>query len=227
MKKLVFLLVLALAPLSAQVVTYQFEGVFYHSDVSGYVNVGDTYQLSFKLNLDAEDNLGDLDGGSFTGAISDLTFSLGSGSTGSYAGGTMTGSQFLQLSDGGFADSIHFYASHRFSIDGLDFPDAGSAVFSEVSFDLGSTNLTTYNPVSGLGDRLGDVLSLPLELSNFDNSDRVALVFNEFTIGAFASIDSISVSAVPEPTTTSAWFAGAVLLVVGIRRRRAQASTRT
>lgn len=217
-----FLVVLATA-VSAADHRYTFTGSFTSSDVPAYISVGDRFALSFDYNTAATDASADLQEGIFVGAISNLTFSLTPEATGTYAGGTMTGPQFLQLTDnlGGY-DSLNFYASSVFPIPGLSFSDAGAHPFASFQFSLYSS-LNAFALPNAMGDSLATVLP-ELDLSDYDNTREVAVIFDGFDTRAYASIESITRDAgasprVPESGNVALLAMAALTALIAATRR--------
>lgn len=218
--------------LSAQVVDYTFKGHISNNailnsapqsldttDLKNAFSSGDAFTLTFKLDLGTSDSLPGT-GGSFNAAVSDLHFSLDSGAVGTYAGGSMGGSQFLQTYDdlyGTGADTINFYATPAYIISDLNFSNVGQHVFSEFGFNLYSSD-QVFSSTSDLGESLGSLLNGPLHVSDFDNMHNVQMVFDEYHTFVYGNIESITVGKVPESIPVGLYCALSVFGLVAIRR---------
>ena len=229
--RLIALLLALAVPLTAaaQSFRYTFTGAFYTSAFSTAVKVNDTFSLSFDLNYATADNLAGLANGSFPGAVSNLTFSL-TGGTGTYAGGTMSGGQFLQVTDTAVLNSgdlFSFYARPTLGISGLSFPAVDGHAFYEIGFDLqsASPNFVTFSQTTGqtLGSLLG---GNQLLFSDFGaGQTTVSLLAEGGTMLARANITAISASAIPEPGTYAAILGLVAFGAAAWRRRRNLSAT--
>jgi hypothetical protein len=205
---------------------YTFKGTFWDSAVPSAIAAGDKFTLTFDLDTSPTDQNPDIQYAFFPNAVSNLVFSLDLGSTGNYAGGTMTASQFLQLTDNWFGyDFVNFTASALWLPTGLNFAPAGSSPFVEFTFNLYSSNTDTFNFTSGFGQTLDSVLPT-LNLPSYDNSAGVSLVFGDWDEPqwAFSNITSITKGSVPDApsyfvTIFAAIFIG--VLVFPLKRLRA------
>jgi hypothetical protein len=209
----------------SQAFRYTFTGSFYTSAFPTAVQVGDSFSLAFTLDAAATDALADTSQGSFTGAISNLAFNL-TGGTGSYPGGTMSGSQFLQVVDntvGG--DLIAFTLSPAFSGTGAAFPDPAGNAWSQFTFSLQSNSPSYLSFNTASGESLTTLLGgRTINLGDFVSADAtVSLLASSGTQLARAYITGISVSAIPEPSTYAACL-GLAALVGAARVRRSRIS---
>ncbi|MBK9989361.1 MAG: VPDSG-CTERM sorting domain-containing protein [Verrucomicrobia bacterium] len=215
--------ILSMPLAGASVIQYTAAGVFNYSQVPTSITIGDKFTLTFDVDT-SEVNAGSGQNGAFMNAVQNLSFSLDSGSTGTYAGGTMTSSQFLQLTDNWYGfDTINFYASSAFLQTGLDFASAGSNPFVEFDINLYSSNPNTFSLSGGSGQTLDSVLPA-LNLASYDNNASVGLVFGDWNnpLWAYANITSItnqSASSVPDCGVTIAMLGGALLSLAAVRRR--------
>ena len=217
MKKLLFAAVAVVfaTSVSADLQQYTFKGLFTSSDVPSSIAVGDSYTLTFQLDTSTTDSNASLQDGIFMGAVTDLNFSLNAGSSGNYGGGTMTSSQFLQLSDNYGYDGVNFYASPAFIPgSGLSFGNAGSLSFAEFGFNLYSNSQNLFNFTADSGQTLDSVLPA-LNLSSFDNTANVYMVFDNWASRVSGNITSISIGSaakVPDSMGSTGLF---VLISMG------------
>jgi hypothetical protein len=205
---------------------YTAKGTFYNSAVPGAIAVGDKFTLTFDYNTSTTDANLDIQYGIFFDAVSNLAFSLDLGSTGNYAGGTMTASQFIQLNDNfSGTDSVDFYVSPAFLPTGLNFGPADGNPFAEFDISLNANNANVFNFNSPSGETLDSVLPA-LSLGSYDNSAVVSLIFGVEgdRSGAFANITSLTKDSVPDaPSYFVTIFAGIFIgfLVFPLKRLRA------
>lgn len=220
MSKYLALLLCLSNALTAQVIDYTFKGHI-GSNLEGAFVEGDAFTLTFKLDYSTVDVLPGFQDASFMNAVSDLRFGLDSGSIGNYGGGTMAGSQFLQTADdifGSGSDAVFFYASHAYAIPSLSFPDVGLHGFTEFGFTLSSMT-DTFQSTSEFGQSLGSLLNTSLDLGSFD-SGTVQLVFDDYQTAVFGTIDSITVTTVPDEMSVGFWSALSLLSLITARRFR-------
>lgn len=222
MKMLMMSLVVLAGSAHAQQFQYSFSGFITQSDIPAAFRVGDPYRLTFDLNLASVDTSGSAGTAIFMNAVTNLTFALGPSASGSYGTGTMSGSQFLQLSQTDHGDHINFYASSNYLLNPADltFPAADGHPFTEVGFNLYSSRADVFDFVFGARQTLGSTLPA-IVLAPFDNMADVYLVFDGRNSRIDGNISSITASAIPEPSTY-VLFAGlsAMLVAVGGKLRR-------
>ncbi len=201
----------------AQVTKYNFSGVVTNVDaaLTAFEPVGASYSGWFELNSSLPDSTPLFNHATYLGALVDGSVSLGS-LTISVAGGTaqvqpppndnmfntVAGSAF------GLGGTVSVTGAPSWSGTGWDFQLASSAGA------VGSRNLPSSAEITSL--------------SPYDSKSFV-VILNDGTYNHMlsASVDSVSVAAVPEPETYALLLVGLGLIGAVTRRRSGEASRRT
>jgi PEP-CTERM motif-containing protein len=210
----------------AQVVHYSIAGTISSSSVFGAINGGDNWSLGFDLNLGATSVDFDAQTKAFPGAITNLTFALGPGSTGNYPGGTIASAPlFLSAGVAGPSapvDVASLTGTASLST-GFSFPAA--TPFPGITWPIDQMYLYfmsdagKFNFVSGT-QSLASALGTSTYLGSFDSES----IFWQFSGGgtryAYGDITGVTASAIPEPSTYAISFGIAALGVAFWRRLR-------
>lgn len=203
---------------SAQLFRYTLSGNLYDTDVPNAFAVGDSFTLSFTLNMSATDGHPDPNRGIFNNAVSDMTFALGPGATGNYDGATVSASRYLDLSDD-FSGMDWIYAYFT----GGDFALADGHAVNEIRLGLQSNSDSIFDFVSAQGQTLASVLPGGIDPISYDDAAYIYVAMNNNALFSFGTVNSISASSIPEPSTY-ATITGVIALcgVVFIRRQKKQ-----
>jgi hypothetical protein len=203
------------AHLVAQTV-YTLTGAFNTSTLPAYIAPGDTFTVTFALNLSAADNTIHPDENQETfSAIANLTFNLVSGATGTYPGGS--GAAVFTLNDNLGGRDYAGVATKAFPTPA--FPAAGTAPFYQILIDFSYLNANFVSLVPSTGQSLGSVLTSPLNRSDFSQAN-ITMYFDGINQEARGTITSIQASAIPEPSVYALMASAAVFGSVALRKRR-------
>lgn len=227
--------VLGSPALFAESVRYTLGGTFTMSDVPTSISVGDRYALTFLLDDTVVDINADASLGNFAHAVRELSFTLLSSAVGTYAGGSLTSTGLYaqidtyhpSIPDGAW---LGLSAADDSNTVGFSFGDAdGGLATSLLEFALVPYLPETIMLDEDVGQTLGSVVS-QLALGLYDQdapANGVRLYFGGLHgSSASATIDSITLTAIPEPAAYAPLMMLTALLYAGAARRRPLGATR-
>jgi hypothetical protein len=195
---------------------YTLTGTFNTSTLPTYVAPGDTFTVTFALNLSAPDITIHPDENQETfSAIANLTFNLVSGATGTYPGGS--GAAVFTLNDNLGGHDYAGAATKAFPTPA--FPAAGTAPFYQILIDFTYLNANFVSLVPSTGQSLGSVLTSPLNRSDFSQAN-ITMYFDGVNQEARGTISSIQASAIPEPSVYALTASAAAFGFVALRKRK-------
>lgn len=201
-------------PAEAEIYRYLISGEFFNSTFPSDIAIGDTFTITFDLNTDLPDSSPDPRDYYFQGGILALSFTLGPGSTGSYADGFQEYADF-HLLDGWEDHPIGPDIGGFTNAPGPHFASASGVACVAVELSLAPLSEETIDLSSGaFPDFATSTLNLTPPYSG------LRLYFGSFGQGAYGSFNSVSYTIIPEPKASAALTATAGMLFAAAARRR-------